>query len=164
MKPQFDTTVSWQQSELLMQPVYIRTIDNLRKALEESNWKGDYEEYRVWPEDVPAETQAQFALLQQEVRTAAPQDVEALEEALAKLPTPFSGYRLLLTKGEAERAIDLWDLCYQVCFVEPDLLAASAIVTVDTSLIDEFGEVDWSALEAKTKTIVQHAFAQLETV
>jgi hypothetical protein len=162
MKPQFATTIAWQQSELLMQPVYIRTIDNLRKVLEESSWKGDYQEYRIWAEDIPEEKRTQFALLQQEVRTAAPQDVEALEIALEQLPAPFSGYNLVLTQGTTEKTIDLWNLCYQVCFVDPDLTAETPIVTVDTSLLDEAGEVDWTALEAKTKQIVQQAFATIE--
>lgn len=162
MKPKFATTIAWQQSELLMQPVYIRTIDNLRKVLKESPWKGDYQEYRIWADDVSEETRVQFALLQQEVRTAAPQDVEALEMALEKLPAPFSGYNLVLTNGQIEKSIDLWNLCYQVCFVDPDLSAETPIVTVDTSLLDEAGEVDWTALEAKTKQIVQQAFATLE--
>jgi hypothetical protein len=162
MKPKFATTIAWQQSELLMQPVYIRTIDNLRKVLEESSWKGDYQEYRIWAEDIPLEQRTQFALLQQEVRTAAPQDVEALEIALAELPAPFSGYNLILTQGTTEKSLDLWDLCYQVCFVDPDLTAEAPIVTVDTTLLDECGEVDWTALEAKTKQIVQQAFATIE--
>jgi len=37
-------TVAWQQAELLMQPTFIRIIDNIRNQLDESAWKGTYED------------------------------------------------------------------------------------------------------------------------
>lgn len=44
MVPKFTDTTSWQQAELLMQPALLRVVDNIRKQLEISNWKGTYEE------------------------------------------------------------------------------------------------------------------------
>jgi hypothetical protein len=44
VKPKFKTTLAWEQAELLMQPAFLRVIDNLRKELEESHWEGTYEE------------------------------------------------------------------------------------------------------------------------
>ena len=40
MKPIFKNSTDWEQAEYLMQPSLIRVIDNLRKQLDESAWKG----------------------------------------------------------------------------------------------------------------------------
>jgi len=45
MSPKITDTVAWQQAELLMQPTFIRIIDNIRNQLDESAWKGTYEMY-----------------------------------------------------------------------------------------------------------------------
>ncbi len=55
--------------------------------------------------------------------------------------------------------MDLWDLCYQVCFV--DYSPENVLVDIDTNLLDEFGEVDWQYLESKTKGLVQRIFDNL---
>ncbi len=163
MKPKFTTVEAWEQSELLMQPVYIRLIDNLRKTLEESTWQGEYREFYIWGPDVSEETQARYLLLQQEMKEA-DEDLEAqIEDAIAVMPVPFLGYELLLHRGEAEGKLDLWHLCYEICFVNPDLTAENPEVIVDQSLIDSEGEVDWALLEAKTKAIVSAAFGALES-
>jgi len=44
MKPIFKNSTDWEQAEYLMQPSLIRVIDNLRKQLDESVWKGTYTE------------------------------------------------------------------------------------------------------------------------
>ncbi|MHC5718027.1 MAG: hypothetical protein ACYTX0_39510, partial [Nostoc sp.] len=69
------------------------------------------------------------------------------------------GYHLRLERQQQQASIDLWELCYQVCFLEytPQEEAAD----IDTSLIDELGEVDWLRLDAKTKELVEQAFAKL---
>ena len=44
MKPQFKTPLAWEQAQLLMQPALIRVLDNIRKQLDASTWKGSYQE------------------------------------------------------------------------------------------------------------------------
>lgn len=134
MKPQFTNTLAWQQAELLMQPAYIRIIDQIRKQLEESSWKGTYQEVQ----------------------------------------TPYPGYHLYLQKKDASASIDLWDLCFQVCFRNYNLSLAKLLqsqesatweVEIDTSLIDyETNDVDWQRLDAKARQIVEQVFANLPAV
>lgn len=164
MKPKFADTTSWQQAELLMQPVFIRLIDNLRKQLERSTWKGTYHETPMWTEDVSEETKARVTLLQQQLQTAPPEAAIALEEALARLPQPFPGYQLHLQQGDREMQLDLWQLCYQICFrnyTPPFNPASQAAVEIDITLIDEWGEVDWHQIETKTQRLVGQFFANL---
>jgi hypothetical protein len=42
--PKFQNTLAWEQAQCLMQPAYIRLVDNIRKQLEDSSWKATYEE------------------------------------------------------------------------------------------------------------------------
>jgi hypothetical protein len=166
-KPQFADTVSWQQADQLMQPALIRTIDNVRKYLEgETPWQGDYREFAIWPADVPEETQAQIALLQQELKSATPEQVDAIEDALAQMPQPTPGYELVLTcVGRDEPIVqNLMELCYQVCFVNSaEVIAGTAAAQVDQTLLeDDTAEVDWSILDQKTRAIVEQLFAGLE--
>lgn len=124
MKPKITNMVAWQQAELLMQPAYLRIVDNLRKQLEESAWKGSYEEVQ----------------------------------------SPYPGYLLRLQHKDHEFRINLWELCFQVCFLEYQLTHSeveSQDVQIDTSLIDETGDVDWERLEAKTQGIIAEIFANL---
>lgn len=124
MKPKFKNTVAWQQAEMLMQPALIRVLDNIRKTLDESTWKGTYE------------------------------DVQ----------TPYPGYVLCLQHGETELRFDIWEICFQICFREysPSHEATeSRDVEIDTSLIDEDGEVDWNRLDEKAKQIIHEIFASL---
>jgi len=44
MNPKFKDIIAWEQAQLLMQPAFIRVLDNLRKQLENSLWKGTYTE------------------------------------------------------------------------------------------------------------------------
>lgn len=167
MKPKFADSIAWQQAELLMQPVFIRLIDNLRKAVEQSTWKGTYQETPVWAEEVSEETQERVIFLQQQLKTATPETLFELEEALARLPQPFPSYQLQLQQGDRTVQLDLWQLCYQICFRNyspPFDPAAEATVEIDTSLIDEFGEVDWQQIETKTQRLVKQFFANLPTV
>ncbi|MEC4987014.1 MAG: hypothetical protein SAJ37_24065 [Oscillatoria sp. PMC 1068.18] len=130
MKPTFKDVRAWEQAQLLMQPAYIRIVDNLRKQLEKSNWKGAYE----------------------------------------KTATPLPGDRLILTHQDRTVTVDLWSLCFQICFrnynqsllylPEEDALATSE-VEIDTNLIDETGDVDWDKLETKTKQTIAQLFANL---
>lgn len=124
MKPKITNMVAWQQAELLMQPAYLRIVDNLRKQLEESAWKGTYEEVQ----------------------------------------NPYPGYLLRLQHKDQEFTINLWELCFQVCFLEYQPTHSeleSQDVQIDTSLIDETGDVDWEKLEVKTQRIIAEIFANL---
>ncbi|QDZ40044.1 hypothetical protein FRE64_08895 [Euhalothece natronophila Z-M001] len=44
MIPKLSNSQAWEQAQLLMQPAYIRVVDNLRKALEDSAWRESYQE------------------------------------------------------------------------------------------------------------------------
>lgn len=123
MKPKFKNVRAWEQAQLLMQPSLIRVLDNIRKQLEKSNWKGTYED----------------------------------------ITEPFPGYKLLLTRGKYSVEIDVWELCFLVCFqdYQPSQAQDSYEVEIDTNLIDEAGEVDWQLLETKSQHIVSKVFADL---
>jgi hypothetical protein len=161
MKPKFANLEAWKQAELLMQPAFIRLVDNLRKQLEDSTWKGTYRDVPMWADDVPDSTRTRYQLLQQELATAEPTQAELVKAALAQLPQPHPGYELCLTKQDRQVVVDMWELCYQICFHAPNVPGSP--VTVDLSLIDETGDVDWSQLDEKTKRIVGQVFANLAT-
>lgn len=159
MTPKFADSIAWQQAELLMQPVFIRVIDNLRKQLEQSSWKGVYRDAPVWAADVPIETQTRVAQLQQQLVNAPPEQAAAIKQTLAHLPRPHPGYELCLTQPDRQINIDLWDLCYRICFDRYS--PADQTVAIDTTLIDETGDVDWQRLDEKAKRIIEAIFAEL---
>jgi hypothetical protein len=126
MKPRFKDTNAWEQAELLMQPAFIRLVDNLGKQLEGSDWQGTYREVQE----------------------------------------PYFGYQLLLARGAHSAVVDIWDLCFQICFSnyypsEELGKDGSQEVEIDTSLLDEMGEVDWQRLETKTQALVWEIFDNL---
>ena len=165
MTPKFANSQDWQQANLLMQPAFIRVIDNIRKQLETSNWHGSYENQLLWPDNTSDETKAKVLELQAQLKQAeSPAAIAAVEQQLADLPEPFPQYALCLKHGDREQRIDLWQLCYQVCFEEYDPQQGSdadadQTVVVDESLIDaEIGDVDWVALDNKAKAIISSVF------
>jgi hypothetical protein len=127
MKPQFKDIQAWEQAQLLMQPAFIRVLDNIRKQLEESSWQGTYQEKQL----------------------------------------PYPGYELCLSHQDHSIIVDIWQLCYQVCFINysspTDSLAtnSSQLVAIDTSLIGENGEVDWHRLDSKAEQLVKNVFINL---
>jgi hypothetical protein len=129
MKPKFKDAIAWEQAQVLMQPTFIRVIDNIRKALDESNWQGTYQE----------------------------------------IQSPYPGYLLCLSRAERSISVDLWKLCFQICFLgydpsEPESDEASEAtqaVDIDTSLLNETGDVDWHRLESKTQQLVKQVFTNL---
>jgi hypothetical protein len=159
MLPKITNSTSWQQAEILMQPAFIRVIDNLRKQLDISDWKGTYQDVLTWPANTTDETKALVTQLVQEMETATPIQVEEIRKTLASLPMPHPGYNLLLQRHGEQVNIDLWDLCYQVCFL--NYSPENTAVDIDTSLIDEYGDVDWQYLENKTQILVEQVFASL---
>jgi hypothetical protein len=131
MKPIFKNSTDWEQAEYLMQPSLIRVIDNLRKQLDESVWKGTYTE----------------------------------------IEQPYPGHQLNLTYQDYHYAIALWDICFQVCFLDYQISPSTDAtslgeqeVSIDTSLFGETGEIDWQKLESKTQQIIDKLFASLPTV
>lgn len=163
-RPRFSNSTAWQQAEVLMQPVFIRLIDNIRKELEQSDWQGSYQEEPIWPQGVSPETQEQVRSLQAQLAIAPPEQAAVLEETLAQLPAPFPGYSLCLEHTGKTVTVDLWQLCYQICFTNYHPLVSQAdevMVEVDRSLLDETGDVDWQQLDAKAQRIVHQVFASL---
>ena len=79
---------------------------------------------------------------------------------------PIPGYQLLLELQGEQRCIDIWELCYRVCFLnyQPAYTQIqSQEVVIDTSLIDDdTGDVDWNRLDAKASQLIQEIFANLD--
>jgi len=121
MSPKFTDTQTWQQADLLMQPVMIRLVDNLRKQLEQTSWHATYEQTE----------------------------------------SPIPGYHLHLTLDAQERVVDIWELCYAICFQSYQLGKTDLqTVTIDPALLDAEGNVDWHYLNDKAQQVV----AQILTV
>jgi hypothetical protein len=162
MTPKIADIQTWQQAELLMQPAFIRLVDNIRKQLEQSNWQGSYQDIPQWAENVPVEVRETVAQLQAELKAAPPEQAAAIEAQLANLPSPHPGYVLCLKHNGHEVTVDLWDLCYQICFQNYRLDDHDdSQVAIDSSLLDETGEVDWHCLDQKTHQIVEQIFKNL---
>ncbi|MEA5576758.1 hypothetical protein [Anabaena sp. UHCC 0451] len=159
MPPKITNSATWQQAELLMQPTFIRVVDNIRKHLDTSLWKGTYHDVLIWPPGTTDKTKAMVTQLLQDMETATPAQVEDIREHLALLPIPHPGYHLRLQHQEQQVNVDLWDLCYQVCFL--NYSANNEPVDIDTSLVDESGDVDWQHLENKTQQLVKQVFDSL---
>ncbi|HEY9672192.1 MAG TPA: hypothetical protein V6D11_12150 [Waterburya sp.] len=78
--------------------------------------------------------------------------------------TPIPGYELCLEGNGTSVCVDLWELCYQVCFrnyTPTHTPQESQDVEIDTSLIDEDGDVDWQSLDTKAERLVAQVFASL---
>ncbi|NDJ17434.1 hypothetical protein [Myxacorys almedinensis] len=164
MKPRFADIKTWQQAEVLMQPAFIRLIDNLRKQLDETTWKGSYHDVLVWADGIPEDVKATVARLQEQLKSATPEQTSDIEQTLCHLPKPYPGYELRLEQADQQVTIDLWKLCYKICFQTDNVaLTDDRPVEVDTSLIDETGEVDWNQLDDKTKRLVAEIFENLPT-
>lgn len=162
MTPKFADAIAWQQAEILMQPVFIRVIDNLRKQLEQSTWKGTYHNTQTWPENVSDAIKAQVLDLHQQLTaTSDPHAAAAIEHALAQLPRLQTGYELWLEQDERQIKLDLWQLCYQVCFRDYQPEMSDDLIAIDTNLLDEDGEVDWVQLDQKAKHLIEQIFRQL---
>ena len=159
MPPRISDSAAWQQAELLMQPIFIRVVDNIRKLLEVSPWKGSYQDILIWPVGTTEETKEVVSQLIQELEAATPQQALGIRETLSHLPVPHPGYHLSLQRQDQIVKVDLWDLCYQVCFL--DYSHAENAVNIDTSLIDETGDVNWSSVDTKAKNLVAQVFANL---
>ena len=166
MPPRITDPVAWQQAELLMQPAFIRIIDHIRKHLDESAWRGTYENVLIWSPDTTEEMKTRVILLLQELDGASPERTAEIEQAIANLPTPQPGYQLSLQNQDQQYNFDLWELCYQVCFQQynADPTSSNSSVEIDTSLIDDTGEIDWQRLDVKAGEAVEQLFSSLPKV
>lgn len=165
MTPKFPNPTAWHQAEILMQPAFIRVIDNIRKELEQTTWKGSYENELHWPEATSEATKARVLSLQEQLQaTKSEEDAIAIEEQLFQLPQPYATYLLRLEHQGQTQEVDLWQLCYQVCFrnysPQQDALH-DQVIEIDTTLLEETGEVDWQRLDQKTKQIIAQIFQSL---
>lgn len=156
----FESPQTRQLADQLMQPVLIRVVDNIRKHLEDSDWKGTYQETQLWSENIRESEMQRFKDLQAQLKNATPAEADDIRQELAQLPQPFPGYELHLTKAEHACVVDVWQLCYCVCFERYPV--ADEAIAVDMSLIDrEINDVDWLTLDNKAKSVVQKVFNQL---
>lgn len=161
MKPKINDLTTWNQAELLMQPAFIRLIDNFRKAVEGTDWESRYEDLQDWPEGTSEAQKARWSELSAMLETTQPLDLAAVEAELAALPSPELSYRLNLERETHQIQFDLWQLCYQVCFrsyvpgLPSDTGEETQNVEIDSQLLNAQGEVDWVALDAKVLTIVE---------
>ncbi len=195
--PKFQDQATWQQAELVMQPALIRVIANVGKQLEQkTDWKGTYEDVEVWEAGVSAAVQGHVRDLRSRLESAPPDIADQIRQDLAQLPAPYPGYQLRLTPGNAGAAADqavpnessresanepsrdllvaveLWDLCYQICFRNYDSATGTSWtggfgkgksqgVAVDPALFKPNGDVDWVVLDAKAQQVVERIFANL---
>jgi hypothetical protein len=157
---EFESPEARHLADQLMQPALIRIVDNLRKQLEESDWQGTYQETQIWGEQVSEVMMQRFKELQAQLSDATPEVADEIRAELTALPQPFPGYELSLTKGDQECLVDIWHLCYCVCFEQYPVTTGA--VVIDESLIDwEAQDVNWLVLDNKARAIIDEVFEQL---
>ena len=86
-----------------------------------------------------------------------------------EVSSPIPGYHLCLSRLEHQVEIDIWELCYQVCFNKYEPIRhifshedeTGYPVEIDTRLIDDLGEIDWQLLESKAQLSVRKVFDTL---
>ncbi len=163
MKPSFSTPEDWERTDRLMQPAFIRLLDNIRKLTDElSSWKTSYAEQLIWEAAISEEERGRIGLLQQELKSTTDNDrAYEIEQILETLPKPYPVYEWKLELGEEIVTIDVWELCYKICFTSDFNPRTEAPATVDRSLFDEDGEVDWTELDEKAKRLVTEILSQL---
>lgn len=125
-RPKLKTLRAWEQAQQLMQPAYIRAIDNIRKRSEASAW----------------------------------------QESYRPVDAPIPGHLLCLSLGDRSVEVNLWELCFRICFesYDPDRAnhQGDVDVEIDANLFDpETGDVDWECLDEKAKQQVEAIFAAL---
>jgi hypothetical protein len=126
MKPKFATELAWQQAELLMQPAYIRLVDQIRRQTEDN-------------EDIPV--------------------------SYIEVTEPYPSNLLCLTKDDQELRVNIWELCFQVCFTNFDeiLQHPEQVAQIDEHLFDpDSAEVDWTKLDNKAQAAVAQVFARFK--
>lgn len=139
MKPIFQDPEAWERAQLLLQPIYIRVVDNIRKYLEQAGegWVDSFTEVqtprpgyllRLHRPGAPEATAAEF-------------DLWAL--CFQVCFQQFPGSARVTTPTVTDSA------------------EAETVVEIDRSLFDEDDEVDWDAVDRKSMAIVQQALGPL---
>ena len=165
MKPTFIDPETWEKTNILMQPAFIRLLDNIRKLTDElSTWKTSYKETLVWDADISEEERGRVGLLQQELKSTTDNDrAYEIEQILESLPKPYPAYEWKLERGEELVTIDVWELCYKICFTLDYDPRIDRPAQVDNTLFDG-DEVDWISLDQKAKHLVTEILSQLPTL
>ena len=175
MAPNISDSQVWHQANLLMQPILIRLIDHLRKALEEHHWRGEYVNQEIWPDSADSATRERRQALVQALETAEGEQTQALQGELDRLPSPYPGYVLKISAatdspeldGSAQdpfASFDLWELCYHICFTNyPQSRDQGESAMVDPQLIDEMGDVEWNQVDEKTQHFVAALLAEFSS-
>jgi hypothetical protein len=92
-------------------------------------------------------------------------EVSTWDVSYEEVKEPYPTNYLCFQFQDRQLKFDIWDLCYQVCFInyhgsQGEL--ASQLVEIDTSLIDlEAGIPDWHRLDNKAKEIIANVFEHL---
>lgn len=154
----FATPEDRERAEQLMQPTLIRLLDNLRKQTEAPGWQSEYVERVLWPTSATAAQKQQVKDLAAQLETADPDLAVDLRRQLSTLPAPVPTYEVRLTHGDETAVMDVWQLCFQVCFCDYE---QAVPVRVDQTLLADDGEVDWIALDEKAKGRVTSMIQQL---
>jgi hypothetical protein len=141
-----------------MQPALIRVIDTLRKHIETTDWQSRYLEQVLWPASATAAEKQQVEEIAASLETAPPDQADQLRQQLSTLPAPLPGYQLEITHSGHRVVLDIWQLCFQVCFVD---YAAGVPVRVDQALLDNQDDIDWVTLDAKARQQVALALQQV---
>ena len=86
------------------------------------------------------------------------------EGTYEEVQDPYPGHVLCLALHGEEVRVNLWELCYRVCFREYPMTHSPydvQEVDIDTRLIDVTDEVDWNKLEEKTQQVINDLFESL---
>ncbi len=146
MKPKFANEQDWLQAELLMQPAYIRLVDQIRRQTEEHE-----QDIRVSYEEVNEPYPSNLLCLQPQTP---PHQIDK-----SRVPV------------EPLLKVDIWTLCFQVCFENYEPLPIDQpeqLVAIDLSLFDSHHtdssnpEIDWHKLDDKAKATVSQVFARFK--
>ncbi len=92
-------------------------------------------------------------------------EVSTWEVSYEEVKEPYLTNYLCLKSPHGLLKFDIWDLCYQVCFVNyhgSHRELGSQVVAVDTSLIDLESQIpDWTRLDNKAKDVIIRVFENL---
>ena len=81
-----------------------------------------------------------------------------------EVQTPIPGYRLDLEYENQKISINVWELCYQVCFSNYFLTHSdneTVEVDIDVNLLNKEGNVNWDMLDEKALKVVENMMADL---
>ncbi len=92
-------------------------------------------------------------------------ETSAWQVTYEEVQTPHPTNYLCLQSDDRLLKFDIWDLCYQVCFLDyhgSDNQVETQLVAIDTSLIDlEARSPDWHRLDTKAQAVIARIFTNL---